>query len=32
MSALDYWRAGIPIPVHEPADLPADQNDNRLPY
>ena len=31
MSALDYWRAGIPIPVHEPADLPADQNDNRLP-
>ena len=21
MSALDYWRAGVPIPLHEPGDL-----------
>lgn len=31
MTALDYWRAGIPIPAHEPADLPQDANGTRLP-
>jgi hypothetical protein len=31
MTALDYWRAGIPIPAHEPSDLPLDPNGNRLP-
>jgi hypothetical protein len=31
MTALDYWRAGIPIPTHEPDDLPLDAGGNRLP-
>jgi hypothetical protein len=31
MSALDYWRAGVPMPAHEPGDLPPDRNQNPLP-
>jgi hypothetical protein len=31
MSALDYWRAKVPIPLHEPADLPLDPTGFRLP-
>jgi hypothetical protein len=31
MTALDYWRAGIPIPAHEPIDLPVDVNGSNLP-
>lgn len=31
MTALDYWRAGLPIPAHEPGDLPPDANGSRLP-
>lgn len=31
MSALDYWRAGVPVPLHDPADLPVDPTGHRLP-
>lgn len=33
MSALDYWRAGVPIPTHTPNELPADpaSGNKRLP-
>lgn len=31
MTALDYWRARVPIPAHQPSDLPPDRNGARLP-